>query len=107
MVEKMRCIVPEIDDAIFSPVWKEALGDRYFTGALVLQGSPSSNTILSWEPEGASAAARGQPVDRGEVDEARRSVEGRRTGPRDPRSNCSPTEAKALLPYQSPCRSRH
>ncbi len=29
----LRCLVPEIDGALFSQVWKDALWDRYFTGA--------------------------------------------------------------------------
>ena len=29
----LNCLVPEIGGALFSQVWKDALWDRYFTGA--------------------------------------------------------------------------
>ncbi len=33
MAPGLNCLVPEIDSALFSQVWKDALWDRYFTGA--------------------------------------------------------------------------
>jgi hypothetical protein len=31
--QRLRCLIPEFDGALFSPAWKDALWARYCTGA--------------------------------------------------------------------------
>src|SRR5579863_2304588 len=58
-----RCFVPDFDGAFLSRDSKDALWDRFYTGAPRRQRRSVERYILSREPEGACETLRRQPED--------------------------------------------
>ena len=65
-----RHLIPEFDGAIFSREWKEALWDRFCTGAPARRRQCVERYNRVREPASAVEALRDQPQDRRDVEEA-------------------------------------
>jgi hypothetical protein len=67
-----RCLVPSFDRSLFSQQWKDALWNRFFTGALARQRRSVERFSISREPESVGQVPWHQPQDCRQMEEAHR-----------------------------------